>query len=137
MPAPRTPKKVIPPRFGLLFFQLAGLAGALWLWSSQWAPLKGADSPIQVVGAGFLYLLVCWICAFGMTLWTYMALSLDDFFDLVMAAVRASVHAMWFVPGMLLAVSPAPWWITLLGLLMMANGARLVVANPPPQRRAL
>jgi hypothetical protein len=72
-----------------------------------------------------------------MTLWTYMAISLDEFRDLRRAAMRAALHALWFVPAMLLVNPPAEMAAAVVGILVMANAARLLVSNPPPQRRML
>jgi hypothetical protein len=51
--------------------------------------------------------------------------------------MRAALHALWFVPAMLLISPAADPWAIAAGLVLMANAARLVVSNPPPQRRML
>src|ERR1041385_8293625 len=90
-------KKVIPPVLGLLLFQFSALAATIWLLCAQWAPLAAGESPLRLIGGAVLYLLLAWACGFGMMLWTYVAISLDRFRDLVYAALRASLNAMWFV----------------------------------------
>ena len=121
----------------LLLLQGVAQAGAIWLLAAEWAPLNAGESPLRLIGGAFLYMLLTWACAFGMTLWTYVVISLDDLFDLAIAALRASVYATWFVPAMLLVMPPAVPVVVALGIVIMVNAARLVVANPPPQRRLL
>jgi hypothetical protein len=131
------PKKTIPVSRRLLILQVAGLAGSIWLLCAEWPLLKASESPIRVIGGALVYLLLASACSFGMILWTYMAMSLDRFSDLLSAALRTSVHALWFVPAMLLvSISKSPVLIVP-GILMMVNSARLLVSNPPPQKRAL
>jgi hypothetical protein len=121
----------------LLPVQLVALGAAVWLVCAEWAPLAAHDSPIRLVGKAFLYLILAWCGAFAMTLWTYMATSLDDFADLRRAAMRVALHALWFVPAMLLVAPPATYIPAIAGIVVMANAARLLVSNPPPQRRML
>jgi len=85
-------KKTIPMSRALLVFQAATLAGSVWLLCAVWIRLKESDSPIRAIGGALLYLLLAWACSFGLTLWTYMATSLDRFADLVSAALGSSVH---------------------------------------------
>ena len=127
----------IPVSRPALLLQAAGLAGATWLLAAEWPTLVASGSPSALIAAAFFYMLVAWLCAFGMTLWTYMAVSLDRFQDLLVGAARGSIPAMWFVPGMMLVMTPAAPVAIAIGLLMMINAARLVVANPPPQKRML
>jgi hypothetical protein len=134
---PKKAKRRIPVSRWLLVAQFLALALAIWLVCAEWAPLAVNDSPIRLVGKAFLYLTLAWVGAFGMTLWTYMAISLDETRDLVRAAMRAALHALWFVPALLLVNPPADRGVALIGMLVMVNAARLVVSNPPPQRRLL
>src|SRR5215471_19083361 len=85
-------KTPIPKSRALLLFQAATLAGSIWLLCAVWTLRKESDSPIRVIGGALLYLLLAWACSFGLTLWTYMATSLDRFADLVSAALGSSVH---------------------------------------------
>jgi hypothetical protein len=136
MPAARRKKKKGPPVSGrLLLLQLALFAAILWLTLSEWAPLTASDSPVRLLLSTSFFMLLAWAGAFGMTLWTYMAISLDDFFDLLGAAMRGSVHAVWIVPAMLMVMTPALPAVVALGILLIVNTARMLVANPPPQRR--
>jgi hypothetical protein len=121
----------------LLLAQILGLAASVWLVCAEWAPLAANDSPIRLIGKALFYLVVAWLGSFGMTLWTYMATSLDETVDLVRTAMRVALHALWFVPAMLLVSPPARFPIAVLGCLLMANTARLLISNPPPQRRML
>src|SRR5215831_17419322 len=132
---PKKPKRRIPVSRWLMLAQF--LALAIWMVCAEWAPLAANDSPIRLIGKAFLYLTLAWIGAFGMTLWTYMAISLDETRDLIRAAMRAALHALWFVPAMLLVSPPADHAVAVIGILVMMNAARLVVSNPPPQKRLL
>jgi len=128
---------VFPISRPVLVLQVAGLWGAVWLFYAEMPVLLASGSPGRLIGAAVVYMLAAWICAFGVTLWAFLAVSLDRFQDLFTAAVSGSIHAMWFVPGMLLASAPVTPLAAGGGLLMMANAARLLVANPPPQKRML
>ena len=112
------------------------LAAAIWLLSAQGGPLSRSESPAGVVGGAILRLTVTWACATGFVLWTYLATSRDRFSDLLRAAAKSAVYAVWLVPGMLLVAPPASPWAVLAGILLIANAVRLVVANPPPHRHA-
>ena len=101
-------KTPIPKSRALLLFQAATLAGSIWLLSAVWTFRKESDSPIRVIGGALLYLLLAWACSFGLTLWTYMATSLDRFGDLVTAAVRTSVHALGLCQQCCWCQFPAP-----------------------------
>jgi hypothetical protein len=90
-----------------------------------------------LVVKALFYLLIAWAGAFGMTLWTYCAISLDDFWELFGTAMRVALHALWFVPAMLLVSPPADRVVAAIGVVVMANAARLLVGNPPPQRKLL
>ena len=134
---PKKPKRRVQVSRGLLLAQFLGLALAIWMVSAEWAPLAANDSPIRLIGKAFLYLTLAWGSAFAMTLWTYMAISLDETRVLVRAAMRAALHALWFVPALLLVNPSADHLVVAVGILVMANAARLVVSNPPPQKRLL
>ena len=134
---PKKAKRRVQVSRGLLLAQFLGIALAIWIVFAEWAPLAANDSPIRLIGKAFLYLTLAWGGAFAMTLWTYMAISLDDASDLVLAAMRAALHALWFVPALLLVNPSADHLVVALGIVVMANAARLVVSNPPPQRRML
>jgi hypothetical protein len=121
----------------LLTAQMPMLVAAIWLVCAEWAPLAANDSPIQLIAKALLYLTLAWLGSFGMTLWTYLAISLDETVDLVRTAMQVAVHALWFVPGMLLVSPPADRTVTAIGTVVIANAARLFVSHPPPQRRTL
>ena len=119
----------------LLLVQLAAFAAAIWLWIAELPTI--AETPGRSILGALFYLMLAWGGTFGMVLWTYMATSLDDFHDLAVAAARSARHALWFVPAMMLIVLPATPVSVAAGMLLMANAARLIVSNPPPQKLAL
>jgi hypothetical protein len=81
------------------------------------------------------YAMFAWVCAFGITLWVYLAVSLADFRHLLLASLSASAPAVWFSPAVLLLSTLTPTAMAL-GLLLVANTARVLVSRRPPQRRA-
>src|SRR5262245_42860759 len=107
----------------MLAAQLFGLIGASWMVCAEWAPLAAHDQPIVLLGKAFLYLILAWAGAFAMVLWTYMVISLDEFRELRWAAMRAALHALWFVPAMLLISPAADPWVIAAGLVLMVNAA--------------
>src|SRR5215471_4258226 len=119
----------------LLLLQIALLGGVAWLAISEWAALTASESPMRLLLSVLFFLLLAWAAAFGMTLWTYIAISLDDFFDLIGTALRGSVHAVWIVPALLMVMRPATRVAVAIGILFIVNTARLLVANPPPQTK--
>ena len=136
-PAPVARSKPKPGAISLalLAVQLAAFAAAIWLWIAELPSI--AETPGRSILGALFYLMLAWGGTFGLVLWTYMATSLDPFHDLAIAAARSARHALWFVPAMMLVVLPATPVSVAAGMLLMANAARLVVSNAPPQKRAL
>jgi hypothetical protein len=120
-------------RFGV---EVLLLGAAWWLMSSEWGPLVRSESPAKIVGGAIWRLLLAWFAATAITLWTYLVTSRDDFGDLLAAAFKSAVYAVWFVPAILLVAPPASALAQIAGILLSANAARLVVANPAPRRRS-
>ncbi len=74
-----------------------------------------------------------WCAAFALFLPVYLLLSVDDFRDLLFAALTASAPAMWFAPALLLlAASTTP--STAIALVLMANSTRLLVSRGVPRK---
>jgi hypothetical protein len=113
------------------------LAAAYWMARAEWAPLAANERHIRLLEGTFLYLTLAWLGSFGVTLWTYMAISLDDAGELVRTAMETALHGLWFVPAMLLVSPPAERVAAAIGIAVMANAARLIVSNPPPRLRRL
>ena len=81
-----------------------------------------------------LWVLAAWALAFGATLFVFMAFSVDDLGEVVVAALAASAPAMWLVPALLLLATLMPW-PTIAGLLLIANSVRTLVSVRAPRRR--
>jgi hypothetical protein len=79
--------------------------------------------------------LFSWVCAFCIRLSIFYAVSWDDFPDLLLASLRASAPAMWFAPAILLITTPSRAAMAI-GLLLVANTTRLVVARAAPRKLA-
>src|ERR1035438_3667448 len=89
----------MPTRLLALAVQSAILIALLAMRNPPWRGLSSL---------ALAYVLAAWIMAEGITLWMYLAFSLEPFSDLVAASLRASAIAMWLVPGVLLMASRSP-----------------------------
>lgn len=76
---------------------------------------------------------IVWGGAAALTLAFYLARSADDLTDLVLAAVRSSAHALWFVPAMLLLTRGRPV-AQAVGFLLVANTVRLLLSHAVPSK---
>jgi hypothetical protein len=88
----------------------------------------------DLVWHAFFYVAAVWGCAFVATLFAFLAVSVDDLRDVVVAALASSACAMWLAPALLLLATRAPWPM-IAGLLLVANTVRLLVAARAPRRR--
>jgi hypothetical protein len=79
---------------------------------------------------------VVWVLATLAIVGVFAATSFDDFGDLVRAAMRAAVPAVWFVPAVLFLQGSTRLELTF-GLMLLALAIRFLVAARPPRRLAL
>src|SRR5437870_3166608 len=114
----------------------AGLLLLAWLIWWKWIPWQaGRAAPGGLIGQALFFVLFSWACATGITLASFLAVSVDDLGDLFFAAVFASAPAMWLAPALLFLSTLNPLWMAV-GLLLIANTVRLLVSCRAPQRRA-
>lgn len=73
-----------------------------------------------------------WMAAAGITLWFYIAFSLEPLPDLVAASLRDSRSAMWLAPGALLMAARFPAAVAV-GLAAVVAGTRLLALNRAPE----
>jgi hypothetical protein len=105
-----------------LAVQSAILIAVLAIWNPPWRGL---------LSLALAYVLAVWIVAEGITLWMYLAFSLEPFSDLVAASLRASAIAMWLVPGVLLMASRSQLAVSV-GLAAVINSACLLASSRAP-----
>src|SRR5262245_41308277 len=82
--------------------------------------------PIGPFAGALLYVLLARASAFGMILWAFLAVSVDDFPDILHASLFASAPAMWLPPALLLLATGTDWAMAV-GLLLVANSVRLLI----------
>src|SRR5262245_21225768 len=115
---------------------VGGLVGLISLIRSPWIPLQVFRQLDQeLLWSALFYSLFVWAFAFTITLIVYMATSMADSRQLLLASIGASVSAVWLSPAVLLLSSREPAAIVF-GFLLVANTARLLVSHRPPQRHA-
>ena len=103
--------------------QGAILITVLAIWNLPW--WQGLPS------LALVYVLAAWIVVAGITLWMYLAFSLEPFSDLVAASLRASAVAMWLVPAVLLMASRSRLAVSV-GLALVIDSACLLASNRAP-----
>jgi hypothetical protein len=80
-------------------------------------------------------MLLFWACAFAIQLFVFIAISWDDFLDVLLASLTGSAAAMWFAPAIiLLSLRSHPAMET--GLLLVAGATTLLVSRNAPQKLA-
>jgi hypothetical protein len=113
-----------------------GLVGLTSLIGPQWIPLQvWRELDQELLCSALFYALFAWLFAFTITLCVYMATSMADTRQLLLASLGASVSAVWLSPAVLLLSRREPAAMVF-GFLLVANTARLLVSRRPPQRRA-
>jgi hypothetical protein len=120
--------------WGLALVQIAAMAASTALiWSRL---LDGRQSFKESIGQAIFYVLLVRACAFGIALFAFMAVSFDDIGDVLSAAFDASAHAMWLPPAVLLLSTLTPVGMAI-GLLLIANTARLLVSRRAPRKHGV
>jgi len=115
--------------------QLLALACGAWLIVSQSADpvLRARPSFFQGV-VSVLSVLGVWACAAAIAFGFYLSASLDRISKLLARAVRSSAPAMWLPPATLLVSNRTPG-LAALGLILIANSARVFVSDIAPLTR--
>ena len=112
-----------PGRVCILVAQSTALIAGWALWDS---------TGLGHIHLAILYVLSAWVAAGGITLGRYVAFSLAPLPDLMAEAWRASAHAMWLVPGMLLLAARSPVAVAA-GVAAVIHSTRLLVLSRAPQ----
>jgi hypothetical protein len=114
-------------RLSTLAVQGAALAAA-W---AIWKPLMQGLLPLALV-----YVLAAWIVAAGITLGTYLAVSVAPLSNLLAASWEDSPVAMWLVPGALLVASRPPLGAAA-GLALVVNSTWLLASSRAPRGESI
>lgn len=96
-----------------------------------WKPSAQVLLPLALV-----YVLATWIVAGGITLGTYLAVSLAPLSDLLAASWEDSAVAMWLVPGALLVASRSQLGAAA-GLALVVNSTRLLASSRAPKGESI
>jgi hypothetical protein len=129
---PRIARVLVFARWGGVVLEAAALAA---LTALIWSGIAGRP-PLELFGGALLYVLLARAFALGMILLGFLAVSVDDFSDVVRAGLWASAPAMWFPPALLL-MATATGWAMAAGLVLIAASVRLLVSRRAPDRKAL
>ena len=101
----------------------------LWVVGPRIAAIRSALPGI----AAALLVLFFWTFAFALELGIFVAVSWDDFRDLVYASLRASAPAMWLAPAVLLLTDPS-FVAKGAGLLLVAYSTWSLLSRRTPQK---
>src|SRR5262249_36407690 len=92
--------------------------------------------PVDLFPGALLYVVLARASALGMVLWAFLAVSVDDFPDVLRASLFASAPAMWLPPAVLLLATTTGWAMTA-GMFLIANPVRLLVGCRAPQQKSV
>src|SRR3954447_748052 len=92
------------------------VAGTAWFVGPRFLASRLAGP----IGTALLLVLFFWMGAFAIEFAVFLAVSWDDFRDVVRESLRASAPAMWFAPAILFLSLPSPIFFVL-GMLLVAN----------------
>jgi len=116
-------------RYAMMAAEGMLLAGVAWFVG----PRLLASRLAAPIGTALLLVLFFWIGAFAVELTVFLAVSWDDFRDVLLESLRASAPAMWFAPAILFLSLPSGICFAL-GLLLVANTTRLLFSRNAPRK---